>query len=166
MQASLQSNAQWQWFHSYNPFDPTVHIGDSLVLAWRIPEMAEPGELLSVGSHRVGHDWSDLAAADFMRQKSNPTILLKNSLELSNVWKKKKRLKCLSMIFNTLSIICFLPNFHLPTLFCLPQKHTDLLSSRTAPCSLQALQYFMFFFMPEILYHSSLHPYQANSSSL
>ena len=33
------------------------------VLAWRIPGMAEPGGLLSMGSHRVGHDWSDLAAA-------------------------------------------------------------------------------------------------------
>ena len=33
------------------------------VLAWRIPGTAEPGALLSVGSHRVGHDWSDLAAA-------------------------------------------------------------------------------------------------------
>ena len=28
----------------------------SSVLAWRIPGMAEPGGLLSVGSHRVGHD--------------------------------------------------------------------------------------------------------------
>ena len=35
----------------------------SNVLAWRIPGMAEPGGLLSMGSHRVGHDWSDLAAA-------------------------------------------------------------------------------------------------------
>ena len=35
----------------------------SSVLAWRIPGTGEPGELLSVGSHRVGHDWSDLAAA-------------------------------------------------------------------------------------------------------
>ena len=35
----------------------------SSVLAWRIPETGEPGGLLSVGSHRVGHDWSDLAAA-------------------------------------------------------------------------------------------------------
>ena len=26
------------------------------VLAWRIPGMEEPGGLLSVGSHRVGHD--------------------------------------------------------------------------------------------------------------
>ena len=35
----------------------------SSVLAWRIPGMAESGGLPSVGSHRVGHDWSDLAAA-------------------------------------------------------------------------------------------------------
>ena len=33
------------------------------VLAWRIPGMGEPGGLPSVGSHRVGHDWSDAAAA-------------------------------------------------------------------------------------------------------
>ena len=33
------------------------------VLAWRIPGMGEPGGLLSMGSHRVGHDGSDLAAA-------------------------------------------------------------------------------------------------------
>ena len=35
----------------------------SSVLAWRIPEMREPGGLPSMGSHRVGRDWSDLAAA-------------------------------------------------------------------------------------------------------
>ena len=35
----------------------------SSVLAWRIPRMAEPGGLPSMGTHRVGHDWSDLAAA-------------------------------------------------------------------------------------------------------
>ena len=35
----------------------------SSVLAWRIPGTAEPGGLPSVGSHRVGHDRSDLAAA-------------------------------------------------------------------------------------------------------
>ena len=35
----------------------------SSVLAWRIPGMGEPGGLPSVGSHRVGHDWSDSAAA-------------------------------------------------------------------------------------------------------
>ena len=35
----------------------------SSILAWRIPGMAGPGGLLSMGSHRVGHDRSDLAAA-------------------------------------------------------------------------------------------------------
>ena len=35
----------------------------SSVLAWRIPGMGEPGGLPSMGSHRVGHDGSDLAAA-------------------------------------------------------------------------------------------------------
>ena len=35
----------------------------SSVLAWRIPGTAEPGGLPSMGSHRVRHDWSDLAAA-------------------------------------------------------------------------------------------------------
>ena len=35
----------------------------SSVLAWRIPRMGEPDGLRSMGSHRVGHDWSDLAAA-------------------------------------------------------------------------------------------------------
>ena len=34
----------------------------SSILAWRIPWTEEPGGLQSVGSHRVGHDWSDLAA--------------------------------------------------------------------------------------------------------
>ena len=35
----------------------------SSVLAWRIPGTEEPGGLPSMGSHRVRHDWSDLAAA-------------------------------------------------------------------------------------------------------
>ena len=35
----------------------------SSVLAWRIPGTEEPGGLPSMGSHRVGHDWHDLAAA-------------------------------------------------------------------------------------------------------
>ena len=35
----------------------------SSVLAWRVPGTGEPGGLPSLGSHRVGHDWSDLAAA-------------------------------------------------------------------------------------------------------
>ena len=35
----------------------------SSVLAWRIPGTGQPDGLPSMGSHRVGHDCSDLAAA-------------------------------------------------------------------------------------------------------
>ena len=35
----------------------------SSVLAWRIPGMGEAGGLAFLGLHRVGHDWSNLAAA-------------------------------------------------------------------------------------------------------
>jgi len=35
----------------------------SSILAWRLPGMGEPGELPSMGLHRVGHNWTNLAAA-------------------------------------------------------------------------------------------------------
>ena len=35
----------------------------SSIRAWRVPGTGEPGGLSSMGSHRVRHDWSDLAAA-------------------------------------------------------------------------------------------------------
>ena len=38
-------------------------LGSISTLAWRIPGTAGPGGLPSMGSHRVRHDWSDLAAA-------------------------------------------------------------------------------------------------------
>ena len=44
----------------------------SSVLAWRIPGTGEPGGLPSMGSHRVGHEWSDLAAAAAAYQKQHP----------------------------------------------------------------------------------------------
>ena len=52
---------EWLHFHFYElEKEMTTY---SSVLAWRIPGMGEPGRPLSMGSHRVGHDWSDLAAA-------------------------------------------------------------------------------------------------------
>ena len=71
----------------------------SSFLAWRISGTEEPGGLPSMGSHRVGHNWSDLAAAAaiyifcncFLRQgKQNQKI---NKWDTSNlkafaVWKK------------------------------------------------------------------------------
>ena len=43
----------------------------SSVLAWRIPGTGETGGLPSMGSHSVGHDWSDLAAAAREPTKTN-----------------------------------------------------------------------------------------------
>ena len=50
----------------------------SSVLAWRIPGMGELGGLLSMGSHRVEHDLSDLAAAATEALSSN-FLLIKNT---------------------------------------------------------------------------------------
>ena len=48
----------------------------SSILAWRIPGTGEPGRLPSMGSHRVGHDWSDLAAAaPWTSRRSNQSVL-------------------------------------------------------------------------------------------
>ena len=46
--------------HDYSEKAMAPH---SSTLAWKIPWMEEPGRLPSMGSHRVGHDWSNLAAA-------------------------------------------------------------------------------------------------------
>ena len=46
-------------FHALEK-EMTTH---SSVLAWRIPGTGEPGGLQCMGSHRVGHDRSDLAVA-------------------------------------------------------------------------------------------------------
>ena len=48
----------------------------SSVLAWRNPGTGEPGGLLSMGSHRVGHDWSDLAAAAAGTSRTQTVLVL------------------------------------------------------------------------------------------
>ena len=52
----------------------------SSVLAWRIPGRGEPDGLPSMGLHRVGHDWSDLAAAaaklNYHFTRASPVSLL------------------------------------------------------------------------------------------
>ena len=58
----------WTWLSDF-PFTFHFHALEkemathSSVLAWRIPGMGEPDELLSLGSHRVGYEWCNLAAA-------------------------------------------------------------------------------------------------------
>ena len=49
----------------------------SSTLAWRIPWTEEPGGLLSMGSHRVGHDWSNFACMHALEKEmaTHSTIL-------------------------------------------------------------------------------------------
>ena len=56
----------------------------SSVLVWRIPGTAEPAGLPSLGSHRVGHDWSDLAAA--AAAAAEPLLRMLASLDSHTSW--------------------------------------------------------------------------------
>ena len=62
----------------------------SSILAWRIPGTAKPGGLLSTGSHRVGHDWSDLAAAAVaVKGMVFPVVVYRCELDHKEGWALK-----------------------------------------------------------------------------
>ena len=65
----------------------------SSILAWGIPGMGEPGGLPSMGSHRVGHDWSDLAAvaAAYIRSHSVYSVF-------SGFLSSKTSLRCIHVV--------------------------------------------------------------------
>ena len=54
---------QFQTLGQEDPLEKGIATHSS-IHAWRLPGMGEPGGLPSMGLHRVGHDWSDLAAAE------------------------------------------------------------------------------------------------------
>ena len=64
----------------------------SSVLAWRIPWAGEPGGLPSMGSHRVRHNWSDLAAAAAVAQTVKNLPIMQEtqvqSLGLKDPWER------------------------------------------------------------------------------
>ena len=66
---------------------------NSSVLAWRIPGMEEPGGLLSVGLHRVRHDWSDLAVAVTVILRYKLCVWVFESLNLFLPREKSKNLR-------------------------------------------------------------------------
>ena len=74
----------------------------SSVLARRIPRMGELGGLPSMGSHRIGHNWSDLAAAADLSDKFH-------------VWKYKWNFKSERSEFECWMLL--LTFFHPPSLF-------------------------------------------------
>ena len=59
----------------------------SSVLAWRTPGTGEPGGLPSMGSHRVRHDWSNLAAAEVLASA------IKQDKEITGVQIRREEIK-------------------------------------------------------------------------
>ena len=96
------------------------------VLAWRIPGTGEPGGFPSMGSHRVGHDWSDLAAAaawcfGYYQQNWDHLswVQVANSKYKSFHYVKKKRWslkKCLYSIKSRRQLFLFV-SLHFPTFY-------------------------------------------------
>ena len=83
-------------------------------LAWRIPWTEEPGGLQSIGSHRVRHDWSDLA--QYCMCEYTHTLLPVSLAKVLNSW------PLYSLIHNTLHfglLLLFTP-FHILLLLLFP----------------------------------------------
>ena len=85
----------------------------SSVLAWRIPGTGEPGGLPSMGSHRVGHDWGDLAAAAEGMEKTEPSYSIGRNVNCCShyvkqyeVFQKKKNKAIIWSDNYTLGHIC------------------------------------------------------------
>ena len=73
----------------------------SSVLAWRIPGMGEPGGLPSLGSHRVRHDWSNLAAGVAAAGDTGSVL----QVIISNIWSQYfwvRNFKMASLVLFTL----------------------------------------------------------------
>ena len=88
----------------------------SSVLAWRIPATGEPGGLPSMGSHRVRHDWSDLAAARKEKSflSSSGWKIIKKEWQLlydgkENVWMNRNQVRSMPEVLH--SKVCYIVFF-------------------------------------------------------
>ena len=113
----------------------------SSVLAWRIPGTGEPGGLLSMGSHRVGDDWSDLAAAVaavYVKAGQSPWIIC---FLVQNC--------CRCSVAKSCPILCdpmdcyFQLNIHSVTERCISTMKTRMLFCSLLPFQLHASDLFL-----------------------
>jgi len=107
----------------------------SSVLAWRIPGTEEPGGLLSMWSHRVRHDWSDLAAA--AASLLRPVL----ALDKTNSWKTPPEHFCNSWFWSPYLLICMRERMNSPhqwrMFFCSVQFSHSIVSNSLRPHGLQ-----------------------------
>ena len=81
--ATVQAAGPWRWPCLEDILEKAMAPYSS-TLAWKIPWTEEPGGLPSMGSHRVGHDWSDLAAVAAAQDICMHAKLLQLCLTLCN----------------------------------------------------------------------------------
>ena len=68
----MRSTLSSLWCYFRSPFDAILEkkmATHSSILAWRIPGTEEPGGLPSMGSYRVGHNWSYLACVHALEKE-------------------------------------------------------------------------------------------------
>ena len=124
----------------------------SSVLAWRIPGMGEPGGLPSMGSHRVGHDWSDLAAAAAVLCVWTPSYSHSGFCKFSLLFSSMSSVVCCPASWlhwlrtsrrpSHAYKLCFMPFLQLPatSLFLLPiSLNSSWLLYCTLSCNLSLL---------------------------
>ena len=105
-------------FHALEK-EMTTH---SSVLAWRVPGTREPGGLPSLGSHRVGHYWNDLAAG-----AAAAAAILGIKMSKRFVWSKWTTQIFTSCTEQTFSQTWFISPFSSQSIaFVMPNKHTLL----------------------------------------
>ena len=117
----------------------------SSTLAWRIPGMGKPGGLPSMGSHTVGHDWSDLAAAAAHRK--GPIDLEKYKLDQGTIRKwtdptvpttPPEKVLVISLLFLWSFFFCLF------FLFLLFFQHFKIFKSSTTPLIFIFITYYYF----------------------
>ena len=113
----------------------------SSVLAWRLPGTGKPGGLPSMGPHRVGHDWSDLAAA--VAVHSPLSLSSRGSLVLLHFLSKGSVI-CISEVIDISS-----SNLDPSLCFIQPDILHDVLSRMT----IYSLDILLFLFGTSLLFH-------------
>ena len=79
---------------------PVFHNCFCLEFNWYYPEMGEPGGLLSMGSHRVGHDWSLSSSSTWILFYWGLTKNTKRRIFRCFFFKWQKKISCYSVLCN------------------------------------------------------------------
>ena len=117
--------------------------GNSSILAWRISWTEEPGRLLPMGSHRVRHDWSNLASVT-LRHTLNSVQFSRSVVSdfLRPHGLQHTRLSCPSPTPRACSNFCLLSWWCHPTISSSVTLFSSHLQSFPASQSFQMSQFF------------------------